>query len=443
MYWSTMESGCAVCFQGCASNTNGRGNQALVVCMDPLYRLFDKNGVISLFQSKLGSTNRFEARFLFDLLNIYYDNDKPDEAIASYLNSVPRNRLHKALAYLKKNRLAETISGRNTVITADLLKNSMSSVEYAPFPRELQRIIEYYRDVSPHELLYLVDWVRDAGIPENLALEYINRLLSLDSQMSLDELTHCMTEMNHNPKDDTEEIYKTAFVVMRALAIDNNPGKREQNYIRKWKSLGFSEEDILLACDNALDSPTFHYVDAIIINARSAMDKTGIKPYKELIRFTREYKEITGASGVKDLNVSSFIRFAELRTEYSDEEIRLAADFVINNYHSKILKNNRLIYIQRVLKGWRDRGLHDISSIRSYLDDLEHANALMGSITVVAELDVPDHQRKAYIGSIIKWLKAGCEDEDIIDAATAAAIAEAKNPLAYMHKIMNIVMKYG
>lgn len=375
---------------------------------------------------------------LFDLVDIFYSNSSPEDAIRSYLSSVPEKKLYRAVAYFKRRGMAYSAHGKKIVISSDLLKKHSADLQYAPFPKALDIVIRYYKDPSPEELLYIVDWIREAGIPDLQALEYIDRLYKVDDRISLDELTRCLKELSSAETNGIEEIYKTALLVMRSLGMDKSPGRREQDYIKKWTSIGFAEEDISLACCNAYDSPTFQYVDAILKNARTAMDSIGFQTYRDLDRFAKEYRAITGASGAKELTIPDFRRFVELRSQFSDEEIHLAAEYV-RNEHGRT--KNRLIYIQRVLREWRNRGLTDVKSIHGYLDDLENANALIGSIMLRTEIELPETQRKAYIGSIIKWRKAGIEEEDIVDAALAAYAAEAKKPLAYMHKVLNTIIK--
>ena len=406
----------------------------MIIRLDPIFGLFEKNSVRWVVLKALPGESRFESRLLLDIIDLFYNCDDPVPQTDLYIQSVPPARLHKAVKLWKQLSLAESIPGRGVQIMSDILRSHPDQLTYAAFPGRLFQTMAYYKNVSPDELWYIVSWTKEAGLSEELVLHAVKSALSLNNQIQLTELTDFIMQQAGASGAEHEACYRLALAVLDTFGqAKRDPGHMETQYIMEWLALGFSESDILLACQQATDSPTFRYTDAILRNARKCMDDAGIGTYSELMAVTEEYKTLTCASGSKELTPAAICLFSLLRKEYPPESIRLAAGYVMEEYPKT---RTRITCIRRVLQRWKERGMDTPEKISEYMSGLREAKALLGSIISIPDILLTDEERKEVVRLITRWKKKGYEDEDILYAAQCAADVGAQKPVAYMRKVL-------
>ncbi len=408
----------------------------MIIRMDPMYGIFDKDSVLGLIEEVAG-VSRYETRVLVELLRIYYDAEGSSSArMDDYVSALPKPKLAKSVHYWKTASLATSAAGHEIRITDKVLRENTNALRYAAFPQKLYDIIYYYKDVTCDEILYIVNFAKEAGFTEQEMLNSVAAAYATDDSITLSDLTDFAT--NHKDVDanaDYERNYHTALELQKRFNNDEKTFIKEGiRFAGQWHEMGFTKGDILLASSKAIESPTLRYLNAILINARKAMDKTGIKKYKELEDITDKYRDITGAAGKDQLTPENIALFATLNSKYDSEIIRLAAKAAERERERKISKQPEIVIIKRILEKWESMNVCSVDEAAEYLKAQEATEALMSSIERRIGLHMGEYERGAFKRSLRQWKKEGYSDNQILIAAEAAM--EAEHPVRYMSTVL-------
>lgn len=409
----------------------------MVIRFAGLYKLFEPESVSDLIRRETNGAGRYEYRLLLEFVRVYYTAENPEQALNTFAEEMKGAKLSKSIYCWRAEGYAESSASRTVIISDRILRENIQSLKYAEYPRRIYETINYYRGTSPDELMYIVNWTEETGLSQSRMLSGIKSALSLNDHASLSDMMDFVMSLSPESEDfDHERNYRTAMEILMEFNQDeeNRSLKDEIKYTGEWYAMGFTRNDILLACSRTINSPTFQYLNAILVNAKKVMDRTGLKSYKEVDDVCHEYRKLLHASGKEQMSIDNIAMFFALRKKYNPDLIAIAADTACREHEGAIAGKKLLIYTQRVLDKWEERGVRSIEDAQALCEEQTHIMDLFQRCIQEAGFSLTDYEKASFKRSLFSWIKHGYTDSEILRAASAAS--EADNPMRYMSTVL-------
>lgn len=380
-------------------------------------------------------------------LGLHYDNPKAVITSAQIAESagIREEDLVPAFRYWVKTGIVRKVSSKSlTYRYLDPVPLNHSSIlRYNTFAQKVFNTFNYYRSPNPYEIQMICSWRHYPGLPEGVILEVVQEMLAVDPECTVKQMENALPEVKTAASSEEaasklrlyrEDLSET-IEILRILGQNRMPSEREMNFHTCWKhEWGFSHEAICKACDAAVDSPTFEYLNGILRNIAKASpsSRRTKQDIQKSFAFTDELRQIRTMVG-ENRPVSRLAEdYRALRERYDYDLIRLAA---------KECSAAGLGYdsIGKLLLRWEKSGLSSVESVTDYLRDYKARYSLLTD--VYEYLGLPGTPSIRDCRYVEHWQKLGFDKPMILKAAEFAF--ETEEPLNYMTKVLGNFKKKG
>ena len=380
-------------------------------------------------------------------LGLHYDNPKAVITSAQIAESagIREEDLVPAFRYWVKTGIVRKVSSKSlTYRYLDPVPLNHSSIlRYNTFAQKVFNTFNYYRSPNPYEIQMICSWRHYPGLPEGVILEVVQEMLAVDPECTVKQMENALPEVKTAASSEEaasklrlyrEDLSET-IEILRILGQNRMPSEREMNFHTCWKhEWGFSHEAICKACDAAIDSPTFEYLNGILRNVSkvSSSSNRTRQDVEKSFSLSDELRQIRRLIGEKRPAGRLADDYRILREHYSYDLIRLAAEecaAVGLSFES----------IGRLLFRWEKAGLTSVESATAYLRDFKAKYSLLAE--VYEYLELPGKPNIRDFRYVEQWQKLIFDRAMVMKAAEFAF--ETREPLNYMTKVLGEFKKKG
>ena len=419
---------------------------------DTKYAMFDITPVENQFILEYLPAAKGDAVrvYLYGLMRCYHpEEDMSLDRMCHELN-MTEDQVTAAFRYWERKHLVRRISdkpprwqyihGLQTIMGGDA---ESEDPEYEEFCSAIYEAFDHVRRLHGSELNECFEWHEDMGLPTEVIIMLLNHMVQVKGKnfrfSEAGKTAARMAEEQVRTVDAAEEyflrdslVYKGIREVLKKLGKNYAPSEAQVKLYLKWiAEWHFTHEAVLEACElTAKGDPSLGYLDGILNSLRQ--ENGGSEPITpERIRSsstrTEGLRQVLKELGRGDVNQRNLQLYDEMLALYPQDVILIAARECRNSGKNPedILKG---------LQAWQEKGLDKPEDVTAYVQSFHDQTALIRELRGMWGTDEA-RIGKADRSMVTKWEhELGFSRELILAAAPYAA--EAKQPMAYLDKIL-------
>jgi len=388
--------------------------------------------------------------FLYGLMRCYHpEQDMSLNRMCHELN-MTEEEVFSAFSYWERKRLVRRISDKPprwqyvNIKQLNMTGGDESlDPEYEEFCSAIYEAFDGVRRLHGSELSICFDWKESLKLPTEVIIMLMKHMIEKKgknfrfpdadktaAQMANEKILTVEAAEEFFSRD--EKAYSGMRRILRLLGKNYAPSAAQVILYRKWtETWHFSHEAVEAAVElTAKGDPSTGYLDGILNSLRNeADDGTAVTP--ETIRQsslkTESLKEIFKILGRGEINQRNLQLYEKMQALYSQEIILIAAR---ECGHTGKDSDDLL----KLLQSWKEKGLESEKDISEYVQVFHDQTALIRQLKKIWGTD-DTRIGKADRSLVQKWENDfGFAPEAILAAAPCAA--EAKQPMAYLDRIL-------
>ncbi len=311
------------------------------------------------------------------------------------------------------------------------------------FSNAVYEAFDKVRRLHGSELSACFEWHEGLKLPTEVIIMLLNHMVELKGKnFRISEAEKVAVQMageNIQSVEAAEEFfyrdgqaYTGIRKILKKMGKRYLPSEAQVSLYRKWtKDWGFSPEAIEAALElTAKGDPSLGYLDGILNSLRQENPDAGemtADNVRDSAKRTEGLREVLKELGKGDVNARNLQLYGEMAELYPQEVILTAARECGHNGKDtgEVLK---------LLQAWKEKGLSTPKEVKAYVQSFHDQTALIRELRKIWGTD-ENRIGKTDRSLLSKWEnEMGFGREMILAAAVYAA--EAKQPMAYLDKIL-------
>ena len=311
------------------------------------------------------------------------------------------------------------------------------------FSNAVYEAFDKVRRLHGSELSACFEWHEGLKLPTEVIIMLLNHMVELKGKnFRISEAEKVAVQMageNIQSVEAAEEFFSRdgqAYTgirkILKKMGKRYMPSEAQVSLYRKWtKDWGFSPEAIEAALElTAKGDPSLGYLDGILNSLRQENPDAGemtADNVRDSAKRTEGLREVLKELGKGDVNARNLQLYGEMAELYPQEVILTAARECGHNGKDtgEVLK---------LLQAWKEKGLSTPKEVKAYVQSFHDQTALIRELRKIWGTD-ENRIGKTDRSLLSKWEnEMGFGREMILAAAVYAA--EAKQPMAYLDKIL-------
>ena len=426
---------------------------------DTKYAMFDITPVENQFILEYLPAARgdYVKVYLYGLMRCYHpEEDMNLDRMCHELN-MAEDEVRAAFSYWERRRLVLRISDNPPKWKYINIKQiniaggtDDPEPEYTEFSNALYDAFDKVRRLHGSELNTCFEWHEELKLPTEVIIMLLNHMTSVKgknfkitdadkvaAQMATEDVRTVEAAEMFFSRD--EQAYAGIRKILKKMGKRYLPSEAQINLYRKWtREWGFSHDAVEAALElTAKGDPSLGYLDGILSSLRQETD-TGTDMTPEKIRLsarrTDGFREVLRVLGKGDINTRSLQLYDQMLSLYPQDVVLIAAQ---ECGHSGKDADDTL----KLLQAWKEKGLETRTEVEEYVKAFHEQTAL---IRELRKLWGTDESRvgKTDRSLVYKWEnELGFSRETILAAASYAS--EARQPMAYLDRILNEYKEKG
>lgn len=419
---------------------------------DERYAMFDITPVENQFILEYlpNAKGDYVKVYLYGLMRCYHpEKDMNLDTMCHELNMSEEDIL-AAFRYWERRKLVRRVSDKPPVwqyvnikqlnLVAD---SEPDDPDFAEFSNAVYETFDKVRRLHGSELNTCFEWHEDLKLPTEVIIMLLNHMVEIKGKnfriSDAGKVAVRMADEDIRTVEAAEDYflrngraYKGIREVLRKLGKNYAPSEAQLNLYLKWtREWHFTHEAILEALElTAKGDPSLGYLDGILNSLRQEYgDGTELTP--EQVRGSSArgegLKEVLKELGKGEINQKNLQLYDRMTELYPQEVILIAAR---ECGHSGGDTGD----ILKLLGSWKEKGLDTLKDVKAYVQAFHDQTALIREMRKIWGTD-ETRVGKADRSLVSKWEnEMGFSRETIL--ATAPFAAEAKQPMAYLDKIL-------
>ena len=419
---------------------------------DERYAMFDITPVENQFILEYlpSAKGDYVKVYLYGLMRCYHPEENlSPESVARELNMTVET-VQLAFGYWERRGLVRRISDQPPCWQYVNIKqlNTDSSERpdpaYDDFCKAIYDVFGGVRRLHGSELSKCYEWQEDLHLPTEVILMLLNHMAAVKGKnfkmSDAEKLAMQMDTENIRTVETAEEFflrdeifYSGVKKILKLLGKRYLPSDAQVSLYRKWiMDWHFSPDTIEAATElTAKGDPSLGYLDGILASIRTEYgDGAKITPaqIRDSTQRTDELRTVLKKLGKGEITPGNLELYDRMKALYPQDVILIAAEEC--SHSSKGPEE-----MMNLLQSWKDKGLENTLQIRDYIDAFHEQTALIRELRGIWGSD-PSRIGKTDRSLVRKWEQEMGFSKDMILSAAAYA-AEAKNPMAYLDKILS------
>ena len=418
---------------------------------DTKYAMFDITPVENQFILEYLPAARgdYVKVYLYGLMRCYHPEEDMNLDRMSHELNMTREDIINAFGYWERRRLVRRISDNPprwqyiNIKQKNLVSDDDSDPEYEDFSNAVYEAFDKVRRLHGSELSACFEWHEGLKLPTEVIIMLLNHMVELKGKnFRISEAEKVAVQMageNIQSVEAAEEFFSRdgqAYTgirkILKKMGKRYLPSEAQVSLYRKWtKDWGFSPEAIEAALElTAKGDPSLGYLDGILNSLRQENPDAGemtADNVRDSTKRTEGLREVLKELGKGDVNARNLQLYGEMAELYPQEVILTAARECGHNGKDtgEVLK---------LLQAWKEKGLSTPKEVKAYVQSFHDQTALIRELRKIWGTD-ENRIGKTDRSLLSKWEnEMGFGREMILAAAVYAA--EAKQPMAYLDKIL-------
>ena len=421
---------------------------------DERFAMFDITPVENQFILEYlpGAKGDYVKVYLYGLMRCYHPEEDMSMARMSHELNMTEDEIASAFRYWERKGLVRRISDKPPVWQyVNSLQKSLggdsdpADPEYEEFSNAVYEAFDKVRRLHGSELSECFEWKEDLKLPTEVIVMLLNHMADIKGKNfripDAGKVAVQMAEENVRTLEAAEDFFsrdEKAFretrKILKKLGKQYSPSEAQVNLYRKWtQEWRFTPEAIEEALElTAKGNPSMGYLDGILNSMRQETAGTAAltpETVRESSARGEGLKEVLKELGRGDININprNLQLYDEMRKLYPQSVIVTAAR---ECGHS----GGDTSDILKLLKSWKDKGLESLKDVKAYVQEFHEQTALIREMRRIWGID-EKKIGKADRSLVSRWEnELGFSRELLLAAAPYAA--EAKQPMAYMDRIL-------
>ena len=387
--------------------------------------------------------------FLYGLMRCYHpEEDMNLDRMCHELN-MTEDEVTAAFRYWERRRLVRRVSDQPprwqyvNIKQKNLGGEDPVDPEYEEFSCAIYEAFDKVRRLHGSELAACFEWREGLKLPTEVIIMLLNHMVQIKGKnfriSEAEKVAAQMAREDIRTVDAAEEFFsrdeaaiKGIRKILKKLGKSYNPSEAQVNMYRKWTlEWHFTHEAIEAAVElTAKGDPNLGYLDGILNSLRQEYgDGAGVTP--DMIRRssqrTEGFRQVITELGRGEISQRNLKLYDQMLALYPQEIILIAARECGHN--GKDIND-----ILKLLQSWKEKGLDSRSEVEEYVQSFHEQTTLIRKLHQIWGTD-ETRIGKADRSLVSKWENEyGFSQEMIL--ATARLAAEAKQPMAYMDRIL-------
>ena len=421
---------------------------------DKKYAMFDITPVENQFILEYlpAAKGDYVKVYLYGLMRCYHpEEDMNLDRMCHELN-MPEDTVRAAFGYWERRRLVIRISDNPPIWQYVNIKQISAAgdpdpdPEYSAFSNDLYDAFDKVRRLHGSELNTCFEWHEELKLPTEVIIMLLNHMISVKGRnfrfSDADKVAVQMATENVRTVEEAEafftrdeEAYTGIRKILKMLGKKYFPSEAQVALYRKWnKEWGFSHEAIEAAAElTAKGDPSTGYLDGILGSLR----KDGAMTPEQIRRSTLKtdaFREVLKELKKGEVNSQNLQLYDKMLELYPQEVILIAARECGNN--GKDAEDTL-----KLLYAWKEKDLESKQDVEKYVQAFHDQTTLIRQLKRIWGTD-EGRIGKTDRSLVLKWENdMGISREAILAAAQYAA--EAKQPMAYLDKILSDYQEKG
>ena len=387
--------------------------------------------------------------YLYGLMRCYHPEEDMSLARMSHELNMTEEDVAAAFRYWERRRLVRRISDNPpqwkyiNIKQKNLVSDDENDPEYEDFSNAVYEAFDKVRRLHGSELSACFEWHEGLKLPTEVIIMLLNHMVELKGKnFRISEAEKVAVQMageNIQSVEAAEEFFSRdgqAYTgirkILKKMGKRYLPSEAQVSLYRKWtKDWGFSPEAIEAALElTAKGDPSLGYLDGILNSLRQENPDAGemtADNVRDSAKRTEGLREVLKELGKGDVNARNLQLYGEMAELYPQEVILTAARECGHNGKDtgEVLK---------LLQAWKEKGLSTPKEVKAYVQSFHDQTALIRELRKIWGTD-ENRIGKTDRSLLSKWEnEMGFGREMILAAAVYAA--EAKQPMAYLDKIL-------
>ena len=426
---------------------------------DERFAMFDITPVENQFILEYlpGAKGDYVKVYLYGLMRCYHPEDDMSLDRMSHELNMTADEVAAAFRFWERKGLVRRISDKPpkwqyvNILQKSLGGDSESAdPEYEEFGNAVYEAFDKVRRLHGSELSECFEWKEDLNLPTEVIIMLLNHMAEIKGknfrisdagkvavQMAGENIRTLEAAEEFFSRD--EKAYRGIRKILKKLGKQYAPSEAQVNLYRKWtREWHFTPEAVEAALElTAKGDPSLGYLDGILNSLRQETgDEAELTPERVRQSSARGegLKEVLKELGKGEINPRNLQLYDQMKELYPQSVILTAAR---ECGHS----GGDTPDILKLLKSWKEKGLESLKDVNAYVREFHDQTALIREMRRIWGVD-EKKIGKADRSLVSKWEnELGFSRELMLAAAPYAA--EAKQPMAYLDKILEDYREKG
>ena len=418
---------------------------------DERYAMFDITPVENQFILEYlpAAKGDYVKVYLYGLMRCYHPEEDISLKQMSHELNMTEEDVETAFRYWERRRLVRRVSDQPprwqyvNIKQLSLTSEDSCDPEYEEFSKDIYDAFDGVRRLHGSELNTCFDWHESLKLPTEVIIMLLKHMAEQKGKnfriRDAEKVAAQMAAENILTVDAAEEFFsrdELAYAgirkILKMMGKRYLPSEAQVNLYRKWnREWGFSPEAIEAAVDlTAKGDPSLAYLDGILNSLKQENgDPSGMTPdtIRESTRKADGLREVLKELGRGEVNPRSLQLYDEMTALYPQKVILTAARECGHN-------GKDAGEVVKLLKSWKEKGLESAKEVEDYVKAFHEQTALLRELRQTWGTD-ENRIGKTDRSLIAKWENEYGFSRELILAAAPYA-AEAKQPMAYLDKIL-------
>ena len=387
--------------------------------------------------------------YLYGLMRCYHPEDDMSLARMCHELNMTEEDVTAAFRYWERRRLVRRISDNPpqwqyiNIKQKNLVSDEDSDPEYEDFSNAVYEAFDKVRRLHGSELSACFEWHEGLKLPTEVIIMLLNRMVELKGKnfriSEAEKVAVQMANENVQSVEAAEEFFSRdgqAYTgirkILKKMGKRYLPSEAQVSLYRKWtRDWGFSPEAIEAALElTAKGDPSLGYLDGILNSLRQENPEAGemtADNVRDSAKRADGLREVLKELGKGDVNARNLELYGQMTELYPQEIILTAAKECGHN-------GKDTAEVLKLLQAWKEKGLSTPKEVKDYVKSFHDQTALIRELRKIWGTD-ENRIGKTDRSLLSKWENEMGFDREMILAAAVYA-AEAKQPMAYLDKIL-------